>query len=277
MMQPLTDMAPEPVTRAIEENVAEFLLALGRAAGSEEHDDSSIRWSIGAPPIDYHNCVVRAILTPETADQAIRAVLARLQAHNVPGSWHLGPTMRPADLGARLLAHGFSYAGPELGMAIDLAELEQAAPPASVTIERVRDSQALDVWVDTLGQGFGEGPREAGWVGAMYERIGLDDAAPWRHFLGYSNGMPVATASLFLGAGVAGIYFVFTVGSARRQGIGAAITAAALRHAQALGYRIGVLGASNMGYGVYRRLGFREYCTIDIYEWRPASVTSDRS
>jgi GNAT superfamily N-acetyltransferase len=272
MIQPLTDISPEPLICAIEENTAEFLLALGRAAGSEERDDPSIQWTIGGSPIDYHNCVVRANLAPETADQAIQEVLARLLAYNVPGTWHLGPSMRPADLGARLLAHGFSYAGPEPGMALDLAELEPASP-AGVAIERVRDSQALAMWVDTLGQGFGEGPREAGWVGAMYERIGLDDTVPWRHYLGYSNGLPVATTSLFLGAGVAGIYFVFTVDAARRQGIGAAITAAALRDARELGYRVGVLGASSMGYGVYRRLGFREYCTIDIYEWRPGSLT----
>jgi hypothetical protein len=35
-----------------------------------------------------------------------------------------------------------------------------------------------------------------------------------------------------------------------------------------LGYSVGVLGSSEMGYGVYRGLGFIEYCRIGLYEWR---------
>jgi hypothetical protein len=27
-----------------------------------------------------------------------------------------------------------------------------------------------------------------------------------------------------------------------------------------------------MGYAVYQRLGFREYCTIGIYEWHPPGL-----
>jgi hypothetical protein len=47
-------------TLVIEENGAEFLMALGRAAGAEERDDGRVRWVIGNSPIDYHNCVVEA-------------------------------------------------------------------------------------------------------------------------------------------------------------------------------------------------------------------------
>jgi hypothetical protein len=35
---------------------------------------------------------------------------------------------------------------------------------------------------------------------------------------------------------------------------------------------VGVLGASELGYPVYRRLGFQEYCSIGIYEWRAPSA-----
>jgi predicted acetyltransferase len=72
-------------------------------------------------------------------------------------------------------------------------------------------------------------------------------------------------------AGLAGIYFVSAVEEARRQGIGGAIALAPLREAREMGYGVGVLGASEMGYPVYRRLGFQECCRIGLYEWRPDS------
>ena len=132
--------------------------------------------------------------------------------------------------------------------------------PASATTTPWRS------WEATLGQGFGEGEKEARWVASVYRKLGYGD--PWRHYLGLLDGTPVATTTVFLAAGVAGVYFVMTVPEARRRGIGAAITYAALREAGAVA-EYGVLGSSPAGRSVYAGLGFREYCTIELYEWTP--------
>lgn len=267
ILQNLSDQ--QAVIHAIEANSAEYLVLLGKAGGGVERSDSRLRWTIGGSPIDYHNCVVHTDLSQIEADDAIADVIARLRSAHVPGSWHVGPSMRPADLGDRLLRHGFTFDGSEPGMAADLYALREDMPfTPGLHVEQVRDDTLLDTWAQTLAVDFGQGELEANWVRDVYRVVGLGDNVPLRHFLGWLDGEPVATATLFMGAGVAGIFFVMTVPQARRRGIGAAITLAALREGRELGYHVGVLGASKSGAALYARLGFQTYCTIGIYEWR---------
>ena len=132
----------------------------------------------------------------------IQESLERFREHGAPGSWHVGPSMRPKDLGEHLLAHGFSRGGDDIGMAVNLSALREDLPvPDELIIERVRDEEGLAAWEDTLARGFGEGLVEARWVAEMYCRIGLGDEVPWRHYLGHLRGEPVATSTLFFGAG----------------------------------------------------------------------------
>jgi GNAT superfamily N-acetyltransferase len=81
------------------------------------------------------------------------------------------------------------------------------------------------------------------------------------------NDQPVATAAVFYGAGVAGIQMVATLPKWRGKGIGAAATLAPLFEARKLGYRVGILQSSEMGFKTYQRLGFRELCRMRHYAW----------
>ncbi|WP_242001605.1 GNAT family N-acetyltransferase [Kribbella steppae] len=255
--------------RAIEENAAELLMAMGAAGGGVQRDDGTVRWTIGGSPIDYHNAVVAADLPAAEVDRTIATSLELMQQYAVPGCWHVGPSMRPTDLGDRLVSAGFTHGGSEPGMAVKVADLRPPAVVPGLHVSRVDSEDDLAVWETTLGRGFGEGVKEARWVAETYRRLGFAD--PWRHYLGRLDGEPVATTTIYLGAGAAGVYFVMTVPEVRRRGIGAAITYAALREAEAVA-EYGVLGSSPAGRSVYAGLGFREYCTIDLYEWAPTGT-----
>ena len=154
-------------------------------------------------------------------------------------------------------------------MAADLSALNDGtSEPTGLVIERVGDGDTLKQFSHTAVLGLGLPASTGDAFNELWATAGVGPDLPLRHYLGWLDGKPVATSSLMLGAGVAGIYIVVTVPEARRKGIGTAMTLAACREARALGYRVAVLGATKMGYGVYQKLGFREICKTDYYVWK---------
>jgi GNAT superfamily N-acetyltransferase len=137
--------------------------------------------------------------------------------------------------------------------------------PQDLVIEKVVENETLRKWCQTNIVGF-EWPESLNDVlFNFYFDLGSDENVPLVNYIGWLNDEPVATSTLFLGAGIAGIYNVVTLPDARRKGIGAAITLKPLLEARAMGYRVGILQASEMGASVYRKLGFQEYCKIGNY------------
>ncbi len=122
----------------------------------------------------------------------------------------------------------------------------------------------------TIMAGF-EAPLERIMIGANAWRdlVRRADPGTISAYLAWLDGKPVATSMVIFGGGVAGIYAVSTVPEARRKGIGAQVTLRPLLDARAKGYKVGILQSSEMGLGVYRSLGFKEYCRISSYIFRP--------
>ena len=264
----LTDLSPPALARAIEANLSATWRSWGCSPHCELHDDGDLVRYVTGIPFPLCNGVFDARLAAD-ADARIDETLAYFRERQLPLLWYVGPSNRPADLGARLAARGL-HGGDTPGMAADLRALDEGQPtPAGLTIERVSDERMLRRFGQILCAGFGIPEFVGEAMTPIFIDLGLADDAPFRHYLASLDGGPVAAASAFLGAGVVGIYNVATLPQARRRGIGAAITLAPLREARALGYRVGVLGSSAEGYGVYRRLGFAEYCTLATYAWMP--------
>lgn len=88
--------------------------------------------------------------------------------------------------------------------------------------------------------------------------------ATWSRFLtAYDGGDPVGTAQVVLAGASAGVYGVAVVEGQRGRGLGAALTAGVLELASAAGFSRAHLNPSELGRGVYARLGFR-----DLTPWR---------
>lgn len=85
-------------------------------------------------------------------------------------------------------------------------------------------------------------------------------------YIGYRDGIPMATAATLEAGGVIGLYSVATLPEYQGQGIGEAITRYAVDRARdsSVCQQI-VLQSTSQGGALYRRLGFREVTRISVY------------
>lgn len=263
------------MVEAVEANLFAFFQHLASWSRVELHDEPSCCWTISDLPFPLFNSVLRARLPDDRIDALIDCRLAACEARNVPMLWWTGPSTLPADLGERLDRCGFVLE-PARGMAADLewhaGAHDTPSAESALSVEAVEDAATLAAWSLVLCDAFGA-PRPFGLAFAeLAVTIGLGPQSPFRHFLARANGEPAATCSLFLGAGVAGIYDVSTLPDLRKRGLGRLVTVAAMREARARGYRMAILHSSALGTGVYRALGFRDVCAIGQHVWVPPAL-----
>lgn len=258
---------------AVIENQAEYWLYRARVAGWEHGSEGGISWYRSGQPNAELNGIVRAQVPPgDDPGAVIAAARERVSPDGQPWTWW-DP---PAAIERLLPAAGLYLNSRDTGMAADLARMPTSVEtPAALTVERIRDDAGALAWRLAFRAAHGQPPnapttpeREAA-VLRGFAPAGYDASEPLRLYLARLAGVPVAVSQLFIGAGTAGIYCVATLPAARRQGIGAAVTHAALTDARALGYHMAVLGATALGAGVYRRLGFAACGGLTEYVWEP--------
>ena len=266
--------AIDPVVSAVEQNVVEWTRLKGRIAGVELHDDGDVVWLFSTLP-GRGGAVAGARFTAETADGRIEEILTHHRRYLEPTLWWTGPASAPADLGARLRAAGLYCQHHLPGMAADIQAIRtEFRRPAGLTIAPVEDfspfrSQEHPFFGSTNTE------RRRNLVEGISWMVHQEPRRAW-HFVASLDGAPVGCATVFLGAGVAGLYHVGTVQKARGKGIGKAVTLAALEHARDLGVRTSILHASKEGEPIYRQIGFEEVCKVSHWYYSKARQMRQR-
>jgi GNAT superfamily N-acetyltransferase len=273
----LKSFSPRAVEQAIEANIIEQVRLLSTASPHVQiHDESDVVWITTHVPHSFLNCVYQARFEPDHADGRIAELVTHFVSRGLPLSWHIGPSSQPHDLGGRLIAQGLSHTGYEIGMAVDLRTLDESLPtPSDLVMERVDCVPKLQQWMRVVAASFQYPEKVARLLLDVFGRPGFGEHLRWRLYVGSLDGEPVGASRLFMGAGVAGVYAVGTVPKKRRRGIGTAMTLAALGEARRLGYRIGVLRGAEMALGIYRRLGFTDFCRFGVYEWQGVTEATE--
>ena len=235
------------------ENQAEMLAFFGTAAFARSHLSEDVSWVLTGVDSNDYNGVVSARLEPGQADSLVPALVQKFRSSGVPALWHLGTDAQPPDMAQRLERLGCRRLSPGVCMAAPLSGLKSAASTCRASVDRVASASDLAAWMEVWNAGSDgcSSAREQ-----LYASLGLQGPRPLQHFVARLEGRAVGVAQLFLGSRAAGVYCVSVLPPFQRQGIGAALTLAALDAARHAGHEIAVLGPSPQGQPLYERLGF---------------------
>lgn len=268
----LGELSPETMITAMDDNLYDYFFSLlPRYPGAQVHKDPDILWYYSGLNLTVFNGAVCPRLSSHTVDDRIAEIMAPFKENHRPMYWWLSPNSEPSDLGEHLLAHGFTHDSDDPGMAVDVRHLnDNVSHVPDLEITQVDSLDELYVWCQTAAHGlFGEPDPVAMLWHDLLGTAGLGTDTPFRYYLARLDGRPVATSNVCLGRNAVGIYFVGTLPSERGKGIGSQVTLKPLLDAREQGYRVGVLESTDMGYGVYSKLGFKEYCRYNNYRWAP--------
>ncbi len=220
-------------------------------------------------PAPVFNGVVSINMTSEDVQSTVEDLQAKLNRKGGPAMWWVGPQTTPENIDALLEQYGLQPAGESPNMIVALAALRSMQSDIEnfriEKVNKVNNPEGQALWAQTTARGFGVPDP----VGAEIAGLEATFTNPYykaaHHYIGYLDNVPVASSSMVLDSGVAGIYAVATAPEARRKGIGAAMTRLPLLEAKEMGYHVGILQASAMGYPVYERLGFQEVFRFRTY------------
>lgn len=251
------------------ENFISYYKGLALALRGQFIEDGTLTWfCTGRRSLMRLNGVLQIRSTPEAMIAAIDRAVEHYFSQTLPFFWaDFPPGSAPGlekyleDRGISLLARGMP------AMHRTLSDLQNVKLLSGIEINEVKTQQDMVDWLDVLMEGFTE-PVESRLDFQEYLEYSMGTARTvWRHFLARQNGEAGAISTLLCAQQAAGIYHVTTLPRYRGQGLGKALTLAAMRAGRDLGYSNAVLFATPDGFPLYKKLGFDTVVTADFYGW----------
>ncbi|MER7899811.1 GNAT family N-acetyltransferase [Streptomyces sp. NPDC096046] len=215
------------------------------------------------------NGVVWSGLDEAGADAAIAGQVGHYRELGLDFEWKLYGHDRPADLGRRLLAAGFTPRSEETLMIGEAGDLTLGTePPEGVRVEPVTDPAGVGLVADVHEKAFGT---DSSWLRhRLLARLSSDPDTVVA-VVAMAGDEPVSAARMELvpGTPFAGLWGGGTVKGWRGRGIYRTLVAHRAHAAASRGYRYLQVDASDQSRPILERLGFVPLTTTTPYMYTP--------
>lgn len=229
------------------------------AVSVEFKDDISFTYS--DIPDEAFNYILETHFTKETARARIGQTADYFKQKNVLWTWWVGPGDTPEDLEADLADSGFIKTEESIGMFCPIQKLT-LPNKAGIFFQRVRN--------DTLLKDFYK-VHDSHYFDTVWSKISprfFQHSSDFEFYVGYVADKPVTAGLVVFHANIAGIYSVATSQDERKKGYATALMQFFLKRIEDRGYHYATLTAVDEAKNLYKKLGFKECCTLRAWTKR---------
>jgi GNAT superfamily N-acetyltransferase len=213
--------------------------------------------------------VVFSCLSAENADEVIREEIAHFEKLGCDFGWKVYDHDTPADLQARLIAHGFEPGEPEAIVVLDLEEAPALLwQPVSHDIRRIEDPVGIEEMIAVQAQVWEE--ELPAWLAEHLRQELFQNSEMIAVYIAYVDETPASSAWVRFHppSRFASLWGGSTVPGHRRRGLYTALLATRAQEARRRGVRFLTVDASPMSQPILEKLGFRCISYAHEYRWR---------
>ena len=257
----LSEMTPDEIVRACEENYIDYWRSATRASPKEWSQEDGITRCVTGLPQEIFNVVLYSSLEEANAGACVDKVIEEFKTRRIPLIWHVGRTSSPASLSRLLDARGYPKDYELVAMAADLTGTDpQHKTRMGFEVRKCVSREDHMAWISCLTSSW-DSPEPVGeWMRA--NPFFADAESDRILYLGFIEGSPCGAVMLLAGRGVAGLQCVGTIKSAQRRGLGEALVRTAMRQAAADEHRYVVVLSTTEGVPLYKKAGFKAFGTL---------------
>ncbi|MCW5584478.1 MAG: GNAT family N-acetyltransferase [Gammaproteobacteria bacterium] len=203
---------------------------------------------------DMFNYVLDADFSNAEANKRINEVTDYFRNKNIPFSWWISPYDKPNYLSKYLESNNYINTDNSVAMYFDLDKWDgRVAIPSDLQIVQAKDEKTLQDFAIVLTNNEALCKKYFEWVTSV-----LTEDDPIEYFVGYVDDKPIVCGSSCYFAQLTGLNDLTTAPDERNKGYAKAMQHYRLKRAKDLGYHIAVLQASQEGYPLYIKLGYKE-------------------
>ncbi len=269
MLRSIKKLPDGEIIKIIEKNLFEQIRFYGNSRWTRLIDNKNIIKFLSHISLPFFNCVIFYDFDPKNLEKQIRDFIKYGRSKKTSLLWLIGPSSKPQSISSLLEENSFKYDDNMISMAIEINDIKDNLKHIDgLEIELADSRKKLKKWVHACLRGFDENGKNFSSIYEFERSLGYGKTLPWIRFTGIIDGEAVATSAIFMGSEAAGLDNITTVPDWRKKGVGTSMVTHALKFSQSLGYNIGILQASDMGYNLYHKLGFKKYYEFKEYIWK---------